>query len=255
MEGSSFYTQSNALLRKNLAYQKRNIKTNICLISFPIIVCVLLVIFQGILDKEFNKQEKKCGCRCVDETDTDTKNCKKICGIQYSTSEQAFTCAIPNPPEWPPLLQVPRQEFRAVRTGKSSADLPKESCRKTKSCPATVLFTGQNQDFATSVSQNFFTNSSILNMFVPISSTNTSTADILNSLSQLSLGTDADTDLTRFLEPGFFSGRPIYTIHSTCNASNSKYQVNIPILQNSRVIKIGTIVQFPLINKTFLKLI
>ncbi|KMZ69468.1 ABC transporter A family member [Zostera marina] len=182
--------------------------------------------------------DKKCGCRCVDETDTDTKNCKKICGIQYSTAEQAFSCAIPNPPEWPPLLQVPRQEFRAVRTGKSSTDLPKESCRKTKSCPATVLFTGQNQDFATSVSQNFFTNSSILNMFVPISSTNTSTADILNSLSQLSLGTDADTDLTRFLEPGFFSGRPIYTIHSTCNASNSKYQVNIPILQNSRVIKI-----------------
>lgn len=192
-------------------FQKRNIKTNICLISFPIVVCVLLVIIQGIVDKEFNKPEKKCGCRCVDETDTDTKNCKKICGIQYSTAEQAFTCAIPNPPEWPPLLQVPRQEFRAVRTNKLSADLPRESCRQTQTCPATVLFTGRNQNFATSmltykptffhfifanhltfwvfsgVSQNFFANSSFLNMSMLISPTNTSTADILNSLSQLSL--------------------------------------------------------------------
>ncbi|KAB1216661.1 ABC transporter A family member 7 [Morella rubra] len=49
---ASFWTQANALLRKNVTYQKRNIKTNIRLISFPFIICLLLVLLQGFINSQ-----------------------------------------------------------------------------------------------------------------------------------------------------------------------------------------------------------
>ncbi|MQM10036.1 hypothetical protein Taro_042925 [Colocasia esculenta] len=154
---ASFSTQANALLRKNLTFQlmrkplrKRNIKTNLRLVLFPVVLCVLLLVLQKVIDGEFNKPKYRCGCRCID-TNGDGK-CENVCAAQYSSVDQVGTCAIPSPPEWPALLQVPRPQYRAVNTGTfPSADLPDESCRKTQSCPATILFTGGNRSFAEKV--------------------------------------------------------------------------------------------------------
>ena len=60
-------------------------------------------------------------------------------------------CPLPRARRWPPLLQIPPPEFRAVGdelfpyTG-----LPDASCRAGGSCAATFLVTGGNQSFVAS---------------------------------------------------------------------------------------------------------
>lgn len=62
------------------------------------------------------------------------------------TSDKGSSCPVPEVPELPPLLQIPFPEYRAVKTDLIPfMDLPSESCRRTKSCPATILITGNNK--------------------------------------------------------------------------------------------------------------
>ncbi|KAF7139253.1 hypothetical protein RHSIM_Rhsim07G0182600 [Rhododendron simsii] len=58
-------------------------------------------------------------------------------------------CSIPIPPENPPLLQIPIPEYRAARSRLLPfQDLPHESCKRTKSCPATLLVTSESKSLA-----------------------------------------------------------------------------------------------------------
>lgn len=210
---ASFWTQANALLRKNVTYQKRNIKTNIRLVSFPFIICLLLVLLQGFINSQLDKPSNNCGCACVD-TNGDGK-CQKVCGLQYSDLDQAATCPIPNPPEWPPLLQVPAPEYRAVRTDfLPFTDLPNESCRSSGSCPTTFLFTGNNQSLGQILAGNMIKASFNLNA-----------SDVVDSLATNVVGSDTYPQTTNFLDPAFFSGVPIYNVQSRCS-SNSTLSVS-----------------------------
>ncbi|KAF3322079.1 ABC transporter A family member 7 [Carex littledalei] len=144
---ASFSTQANALLRKNLTFQKRNVTSNTCVVAYPVLICVLLISLQTLINNEIDKPKYQCGCKCIPVNGTG--KCQNVCGPQYSTLDQVGSCAIENPPEWPALMQVPRPEFSAVRdVYLPFADLPDSSCQLSGSCPATVLFTGQNQTFA-----------------------------------------------------------------------------------------------------------
>ncbi|KAL3716505.1 hypothetical protein ACJRO7_008151 [Eucalyptus globulus] len=204
---ASFWTQANALLRKNLTFQKRNIKTNIRLISFPFVLCLLLVLIQSLVNHELNKASNKCGCECID-TNGDGQ-CEKVCGIQYSTIDQVGTCPMQNPPEWPPLLQIPAPQYRAVIN---------DSCRRTGSCPATILFTGNNQSLGEILVQNMVPNSSTLISSTPNSS------DVLVSLAQNVLGSASWPNLYNYLEPAFASDQPVYEVQQQCT-SNSSFSV------------------------------
>lgn len=126
-------------------------KTNCRLISFPIILCLLILLIQTLIDSELDDPKNNCGCRCIEQNaDGSCKN--RVCGIQYSTLDQVATCAIPSPAEWAPVLQVPRSEYRAVSRGSQTfSDLPEESCRTTQSCPAIVLYTGENRTLGESM--------------------------------------------------------------------------------------------------------
>ena len=125
--------------------------TNSQLVLSPLVFCLLLVLVQNLVDNELDKPSKRCGCTCVD-TDGNGQ-CETKCGIEYSTLDQGFSCPIPHPPEWPPLLQIPEEKFRAVRTDFNSyQDLPNDSYKRTGSCPATMLITGKNKTFAQSKS-------------------------------------------------------------------------------------------------------
>jgi hypothetical protein len=73
-----------------------------------------------------------------------------VCGIQYSTLDQAGSCPIPNPPEWPALLQLPRPEYRAMQESSLYTGFPDASCRKSQSCAATIPFTGANETLSNS---------------------------------------------------------------------------------------------------------
>ncbi|KAF2927371.1 hypothetical protein DAI22_06g200400 [Oryza sativa Japonica Group] len=208
----SFTAQTNALLRKNLIFQKRNRKGTIRLIIVPIYLCLLLTILQRVINSVLDKPKFRCGCKCVDVNGTGS--CQNVCGIQYSTLDQAGSCPIPNPPEWPALLQLPRPEYRAMQESSLYAGFPDVSCRKSQSCAATIPFTGANETLSNIVMQNLFTSSPLSNL-----SDNA-------SISSLLLGTDVPGTYTGFIEPAFVSDRPIYVLRPQCKASDS---VTVPI--------------------------
>ncbi|XP_060204669.1 ABC transporter A family member 7-like isoform X1 [Lycium barbarum] len=202
---ASFWTQANALLRKNFTFQKRDAKSNIRLISVPIILCVLLVLIQNWVNKELDKPWNKCGCKCVDKNG-DGK-CEKVCGIEYSDLSQAISCSIPRPLEWPPFLQIPESTYRAVQTDFISyGDLPDDSCKRSCSCPATILLTGTNQTFGESMGRNLFSSVSTL-----------SSSDIFDSLVYNILGSESQPKYMNFLEAAFFSNTTVYNVRSQCS--------------------------------------
>ncbi|XP_071717438.1 ABC transporter A family member 7-like [Rutidosis leptorrhynchoides] len=210
---SSFWTQANALFRKNLTFQRRNYKTNLRLILFPIGLCLLLVLLQSLINKELDKPSNKCGCTCIDQNGDG--QCEKVCGIQYSDSSQVATCAISDPPEWPPIMQLPDSKFRAVKTDFTPFnDLPSDSCRTTGSCPATVLITGNNQSLAEGLGRYMFPSAS-----------NFSSS---NGLAGVVLGSASQTDIYSFFEPAFFSSYPIHYIQSQCTG-NSTFTISVPV--------------------------
>lgn len=96
--------------------QKRNIWSNVRLITIPFFLCLLLLVVQMLFDTQFNDVHGQCGC--LNE---------KTCGLRYSTSEQAAFCAIPNPPQWTPLVQITAPQYPS------------------RASPAAFLFTGNNQ--------------------------------------------------------------------------------------------------------------
>lgn len=201
----SFASQTNALLRKNLIFQKRNRKETIRLIIVPIYLCVLLSVLQRVINNVLDKPKYKCGCKCVNVDGAGP--CQNVCGIQYSTLDQAGSCPIPNPPEWPTLLQVPRAEYRAIQdSSKLFTGLPDASCRKSQSCPASIPFMGANETLSTTVMQNLFTDSPLSNL------------SDYTSISSLLLGTDIPGTSTGFIEPAFVSDVPMYVIQSQCKA-------------------------------------
>ncbi|KAL8465014.1 hypothetical protein ACS0TY_034480 [Phlomoides rotata] len=212
---SSSWTQANALLRKNLTFQKRNIKTNIRLVVSPFFLCLLLLLIQILVNRELDKPSNRCGCTCVD---TGNGQCETRCGIEYSTLDQVFTCPIPHPQEWPPLLQVPAQQHRAVRTDFiSHRDLPDDSCKRTGSCPVTMLISGNNQTFGQSVAGNMLPRS--LNLDI---------SDILYSIADDALGTETYSRTTNFLDGAISSNVPVDFLQPQC-ASNSQFSVPLQL--------------------------
>ncbi|KAL6603879.1 hypothetical protein ACP70R_044240 [Stipagrostis hirtigluma subsp. patula] len=204
----SFASQTNALLRKNLIFQRRNRKGTIRLIIVPIYLCVILSVLQRVINNVLDKPKFKCGCKCVDVNSTGP--CQNVCGIQYSTLDQAGSCPIPNPPEWPALLQVPRPEYRAVQDSSGLfTGLPEASCRKSQSCAVSIPFTGVNETLSNVVMQNLFTSSPLSNL-----------SDYTN-ISGILLGTDVPGTTAGFIDPAFVSDRPIYVLRPQCKASDS----------------------------------
>ncbi|KAL5064774.1 hypothetical protein RYX36_026511 [Vicia faba] len=189
---SSFWTQANALLRKNLTFQKRNVKTNLRLILFPVILCILLVLIQTLIDSQLDTLESKCACACPDKSTT-CNNSEKVCGVQNSKQNQPIDCVIPKPPEWPPVLQ-----------------LPSAFCKANGTCPVKVLFTANNQSFGQILSDNMFPSAPIVN-----------DSDIMASLAWNVVGSEANPEETYFNEPAFTSDRPLFYVQNECPEDNS----------------------------------
>uniref|UniRef100_A0ACD5XV67 Uncharacterized protein n=1 Tax=Avena sativa TaxID=4498 RepID=A0ACD5XV67_AVESA len=228
---ASFLTQANALLRKNICLQKRNLKTNFGIVFFPIFICVLLVVLQNIINNELDRPKYRCGCACV-ETGIDGACKRRECGVQYSTLEQVWSCAIPNPPRWPALIQVPQPEFRAVRTvSQPFDDLPDASCRDSRSCPASVLVTGKDRSFAESISGGLF----------PAFSPTLNVTDYLDAISRIVIGSDTAPWYTQLVDPAFSSSDTIYLLQPQCvpylsqtisyNAGGIPLQLNIQCVE------------------------
>ncbi|RID58691.1 hypothetical protein BRARA_F01969 [Brassica rapa] len=180
---ASILTQADALLRKNLVFQKRNIWSNVRLVTIPFFLCVLLVVIQLLFDSQFNEDHGQCGC--LNE---------KTCGIRYSTSDQAAFCAIPNPSQWTPLLQIPSPQYRAVTT------LYLSHCS-----PVTFLFTGNNQSLGETLMRNMYSNS----------------PEFGGDLANYVLGSSSLPAYTNYMDSSFISELPIYNIKHQCSPNSS----------------------------------
>ncbi|XP_019085909.1 PREDICTED: ABC transporter A family member 3-like isoform X2 [Camelina sativa] len=130
---ASFLTRANAILRKNLTYQKRNIWSNVRLIMIPFYLCICLLCIQALFDSQVNNSvDNQCGCKCIDKTGEG--KCEMVCGVQYSSRDQGVFCAFPKPQPWPPLILIPHPQARAADASFTDDD----SCRRKNICPATT---------------------------------------------------------------------------------------------------------------------
>ncbi|CAH2064994.1 unnamed protein product [Thlaspi arvense] len=206
---ASFFTRANAILRKNLTYQKRYIWSNVRLIMIPLYLCIVLVCIQALFDSQVNNSlDNQCGCKCIDKTGEG--QCEMVCGVEYSTRDQGVFCAIPNPQPWPPLMLIPRPQNRAV-----DSNLIDGSCRGRNSCPVTILVTGNNQSIGAALSRNFLRRSFTMNSF-----------DILSGLAHNVLATTYKGSATSYLDAAIVSDLSIYNIQPRC-PPNSTFQFSI----------------------------
>ncbi|CAM6105629.1 unnamed protein product [Calypogeia fissa] len=183
----SFTTQANALMRKNVTFQKRSWKTNCCIISLPIIMFIILLAIQSAINAIFGGSKYKCGCQ------------NGVCGIQYSDATQAAFCALPHPPEWAGVMQVPRPQYRAavLEPGFGSSN------------PATVLWTGSSSAASTLASN------------LLISNAPASTTDSPTEFSILIPGSASWLDVANFYDPSFLNNETFYVLQNqSCNAND-----------------------------------
>ncbi|XP_015688864.2 ABC transporter A family member 10-like [Oryza brachyantha] len=152
--GASRLAQTNALFRKNLVIQRRAGKTNCCVILFPLLLFSVIGGLQIAINIELSRglasgTGSAVDCRCSSGATVDANATGGLdCPPQ---------CPLPRAPKWPPVLQIPRPDRRAVRDGDlfpSAGDLPDASCRAAGSCAASFLVTGSNRSFVASMMDN-----------------------------------------------------------------------------------------------------
>ncbi|KAL0722397.1 hypothetical protein Bca4012_036996 [Brassica carinata] len=141
-----------------------------------------------LFDSQFSEDHGQCGC-LNEET----------CGLRYSTSDQAAFCAIPNPSQWTPLLQIPSPQYRA-------ATIPYLS----HSSPVTFLFTGNNQPLGEILMQNMYSNS----------------PEFDGDLANYVLGSSSLPAYTNYMDSSFILDLPIYNIKHQCSP-NSSFSISI----------------------------
>ena len=96
---------------------------NVRLVLVPLFLCLLLLSIQLLIEAVMNKVSDMAKYGSKDAPNGDY-------------------CPIPTPPLLPPMLHIPEPESRAVKAGFFPySDLPDLSCRKTKTCPLTMLVT------------------------------------------------------------------------------------------------------------------
>ncbi|XAR65459.1 Sulfate-transporting ATPase [Bertholletia excelsa] len=214
---ASFWTQADALLRKSFTSQKRDMKGNIRLVLYPLLLCLILLLVQTLINRQYDKPSSNCGCTCIDQNG-DGKCEKKICEVEYSTLDQGYTCSMPHPTEWPPLLQIPSPKYRAAKNNIISYDdLPDESCKGSGSCPAIILVTGNNLSLGGSLAGNMLPSYFSMN-----------TSDLLYSLANDALGSQSMPAESNFLDPAFYSNLPLYYVPTLCH-SNSSFSISVRI--------------------------
>eukprot|EP00850_Spirogloea_muscicola_P003309 SM000013S26478 [mRNA] locus=s13:611469:617905:+ [translate_table: standard] len=269
---STFGTQANALTRKNLAFQKRNWKSNCRLVSAPIILCLVLAIIQaainGLLSGSKYKarmmilhllsllprpsfslshslpQQCRCGCKCVEYDSSNPSKCiDKRCGLEYSDNDQVAYCGVPHPTEWPAVQQVAQPKYRAAETPADDPfpypGYPPSSCRSSSNaaseCPATLLYTGANRTTADALAGHLLQDPAGLATLVQAAANNSDDLQLL--LAQLIPASGTYPWSTLYYESaitayGFQGGSPLYVLRHTCAGLRSGVNITIPIVGN-----------------------
>ncbi|KAF2943718.1 hypothetical protein DAI22_02g085200 [Oryza sativa Japonica Group] len=153
---ASCLAQTNALFRKSLVIQRRAGKTNCCIVLFPLLLFSAIGGLQIAINVEMLREFAAAAS-------IDCGGCGGGVAVAANATgglDCPTRCALPRAPKWPPLLQIPPPERRAVGDGdllSSAGDLPDAaSCRAAGSCAAAFLVTGGNRSFVARVMDNMF---------------------------------------------------------------------------------------------------
>ncbi|XP_049934331.1 ABC transporter A family member 7-like isoform X2 [Nymphaea colorata] len=217
---ASFWCQADALLRKNLTFQRRNVKQILSLVMFPALLCGLIVGVRLVVNSQLDNHKYKCGCKCIDKNGSGS--CQYVCGIEYSnTSKQALACAIRRPKPWPAFLQLPIQNGAVEANASSTAESPHGGGSSGRTSPVTILFTGQNRPVATRLMRKLNVNNFPNHLF-----------DLMNPVSRFYLGTSTRPGPTNFLEPALVSNSSLYVVLPSC-LPNSSFSFSVPVGSNT----------------------
>ncbi|XP_066329776.1 ABC transporter A family member 8-like [Miscanthus floridulus] len=183
--GANCLAQTNALFRKNLVIQRRNHRSNCCLICFPLLICLLLGGVQMIVAIAYyassaaHRPQTDCGY-CT--ASTNSSSADTVGGLVCPTE-----CPLPIAPKWPPVLQLPPAPDDMDIGSSTSTNLTGASITRAKPPAATFLVTGANRSFSESVMSNTLPKHDELNFAADIS-----------TIADFALGTDA----VRFISNG-----------------------------------------------------
>ncbi|CAO2206632.1 unnamed protein product [Urochloa humidicola] len=207
-----FFRQVHALFLKNLCFQRRNARTNAAIAAFPALLCVLLVSIQRVVDGELARPPFRCGCR------------GSRCGVEFSTPIQALSCAVPAPPRWPALAQVPDPEARAALTR-----LRRRPCGSSeKNCPAALLLTGQNRQLAQGLGRLLFPPVPVQYAQGPGGS---NSSDYLDGFSRVVVGSNSLPAHVLFVEPGLVPQGTLYVLQPQCQFDSRNVSENFDGIQ------------------------
>ncbi|XP_042477516.1 ABC transporter A family member 7-like [Macadamia integrifolia] len=196
VESVSFQKQANALLRKNLCYQKRNLGMILKLLAFPIIMCILLSQIQRVINSFSDKLGAMSMCQCDCSTpEKITEKCNMECINRIVQSMNNMNiCPVIKPRRWPPLFQLPE-------------GLQKR-CKKFESCPAQMLLTGANMTLGKGLARNLFPpNKYSASLFKE---------DRLRIAEDILLASDTGASKTNGFDMAFFQNTPLVTVQADC---------------------------------------
>ncbi|KAL9243222.1 hypothetical protein vseg_017135 [Gypsophila vaccaria] len=196
---ANYLAQSNALLRKNLVYQRRNKCQNCCLFVTPVFILIILVVLQTYIEHQLRDKTKPP--------------------------------PIPEPPALPVELLLSSVGFDAVRSHNiSSPDLLDVSCKNSSACHATFLATGANQSFGLGL---------VRDLFPTVSSKDSSDLLAQAVLGSYSVGiqrsSDTDTDTYTDTDLDFYLQTSCNKSSSISNDSEFNCMQGLTLWRNSSV--------------------
>ncbi|KAH7657402.1 Sulfate-transporting ATPase protein [Dioscorea alata] len=217
---ASLAVQMNALMRKNLTFQKRNLGTNIRLLVIPVLLCLLLFGLEKLVNHVMGGLKNTCECRHCQETNHNEENCSYVCSVELfeMASIDNFPCPISQPAKWPQLFSIPKSEFRATKRDNSrtlnNLELPDKSCRVSGNCPVSILITGFNRTLAQSLGKNLY---GTMAFSEPVDA-----LDPFTVLSEYIIGTSTDLAFTYYADPAFLDPvEPLFLVQQNCNPNMS----------------------------------
>ncbi|KAM5570711.1 ABC transporter A family member 10-like [Rosa sericea] len=206
---ASFWVQSNALLRKNLTFQKRRMCANIALILIPAFFCIFFAVIQFLIDNKM-----------VAIVITQCEKGQRLLGPETQIAQQ---CAITSPPEWPPLVRLPGAPARSLRSDYPNPE-PDEECWLRGTCPVTILITGNNQTFGQELGSNM----------LPAGDLPKNSSGNLTDWTKFVVGSHYDVSQF-YMDPAFELDRRTFYLQNQCNDDEDRViSAPVQVLANNR---------------------
>eukprot|EP00735_Rhodelphis_limneticus_P009812 TRINITY_DN2875_c1_g1::TRINITY_DN2875_c1_g1_i2::g.6040::m.6040 TRINITY_DN2875_c1_g1::TRINITY_DN2875_c1_g1_i2::g.6040 ORF type:complete len:991 (-),score=211.47,sp/Q8LPK0/AB8A_ARATH/42.77/0.0,ABC_tran/PF00005.22/1.5e-26,ABC2_membrane_3/PF12698.2/2.6e-14,AAA_21/PF13304.1/0.15,AAA_21/PF13304.1/1.5e-10,ABC2_membrane_4/PF12730.2/7.4e+02,ABC2_membrane_4/PF12730.2/0.00054,SMC_N/PF02463.14/0.0059,IstB_IS21/PF01695.12/14,IstB_IS21/PF01695.12/20,SRP54/PF00448.17/0.33,AAA_23/PF13476.1/8.1e+03,AAA_23/PF1347 len=184
--------QTDALLRKNLTFQKRNKRENCCLVLFPLVLILILFIIQVFIDNQLDKPEFRCPKGGVEDAD--------LANFMW--------CAIEHPNQWPAFYLVPWIPFRATPNGQQNDT-------------AMILVTSENATVSTVLAKNIFNDTAMNEALLTL--IEGSSTDLYDSLAHSSLGSSAYIGYNFYIDPAGYVEEDDHGIDYNFRESGTMY--------------------------------